>query len=72
MKAPEGVTAEELNPQPPGWPQCETCGVSWIMRRALSFGTGEYSWVWMRDCAKPRSTCKNATTIIVTADGPVA
>lgn len=66
----EGFTQEQLNPQPPLWPECDRCHTPYVMRRPLSL-TGEGKWVWMRDCAKPRSTCKGAGWQIVDADGAV-
>lgn len=68
---PDGVTAEQVNPQPPVFPRCDNCKMPYVLRRALSFATGEYKWAWMRDCAKPRSTCKNAGHEIVDADDNV-
>ena len=61
----------ELNPQPPFWPVCEVCTVPYVLRRSWSFTTGDYSWAWMRDCAKPRSTCKKAKPVIWRPDGAV-
>lgn len=65
------LTAEQLNPQPPVWPQCDTCSTDYVLRRAFSLTKGTWSWAWMRDCEKPRSTCKNAKAVLVSADGPV-
>lgn len=61
-------TAEQLNPDPPAWPQCTTCDTPYVLRRCISLSKG-YMWAWMKDCEKPRSTCKNAVAAIYTADG---
>ena len=68
---PKGLTDEQLNPQPPIWPQCERCFMPYVLRRSLSFTTVSYRWAWMRDCAKPRSYCKGAKAIMVGPNGPV-
>lgn len=67
----EDWTEEKLNPQPPVWPQCDTCKATYVLRRCYFFMSGEHKWAWQRDCEKPRSTCKTAFVVMMSADGPV-
>lgn len=67
---PEGTTSEQANPQPIAWPQCAVCHVDYVLRRAL-FMSGTARWCWMRDCARPRSTCTGAAAVIMGPDGPL-
>ena len=51
LTLPEGVTAEQANPQPPYFPQCADpkCETPFILRLCYSL-TGGRKWVWQRDC----------------------
>lgn len=64
------VTAENVQPSPVVWPVCDTCGTVYVLRLAYSLSAGR-TWAWMRDCAKPRSTCKAATVSMHDAEGEV-
>jgi hypothetical protein len=63
----------EVQPDPKVWPVCGTCDTPFVLKRAFQFGESDLKggWFWTKDCAKPRSTCKKITPVLVNADGPV-
>jgi hypothetical protein len=58
------------DPSPLIWPECDVCHVPYVLRLAYSLTRGR-TWAWMKDCAKPRSTCKNAGATIHDMAGEV-
>lgn len=55
-------TLMELDP--PAWPVCSACGVSYVLRRALVIGRGP-EWIWQRDCIKPAACRRRGGTGLV-------
>lgn len=62
------IEGEQIKPNPMVWPVCDTCGFPYVLRRSISLTRG-YLWAWQRDCAKPRSTCKDAGVAMYDAKG---
>lgn len=58
------------DPDPLIWPVCDVCDTPYVLRLAYSLTRGR-TWAWMNDCAKPRSTCKNATASVHDMAGKV-
>lgn len=68
---PRTVEDSDLStPDPLVWPVCDTCGAAFILRRGYSLSAG-MSWFWVRDCERPRSTCKNSDASIHDLEGKV-
>ena len=57
------METDPANPHPNIWPECQTCGVAFAYKRAMSLAMG-WVWCWQRECKHKSSA------VLMTADGP--
>lgn len=63
IKIPAGITAAQIQPDPPYWPGCDACEVAYALKRRLSFGKGAYVWVWVPDCKHDKRRAQPGTAL---------